>query len=168
MVDGLHNNRKKRKKKKRKSVLKRLHEKQMEVAKREKRVPYQDLPQFMQEHEIERKPNNKKDLCCTQEKCGIVLILMTHASCPRLYIVIYCAIYQGRLFMDFVYEKRVILALAFLFDRSTRLSSDQRARAASYPSRTAVRALPALTAQPTTFTLSQYFFAVSSRGLYAL
>lgn len=58
MVDGLHNNRKKRKKKKRKSVLKRLHEKQMEVAKREKRVPYQDLPQFMQEHEIERKSNN--------------------------------------------------------------------------------------------------------------
>ena len=58
MVDGLHNNRKKRKKKKRKSVLKRLHEKQMEVAKREKRVPYQDLPRFMQEHEIERKSNN--------------------------------------------------------------------------------------------------------------
>lgn len=58
MVDGLHNNRKKRKKKKRRSVLKRLHEKQMEVAKREKRVPYQDLPQFMQEHEIERKSNN--------------------------------------------------------------------------------------------------------------
>jgi hypothetical protein len=44
--------------KKRRSVLKRLHEKQMEVAKREKRVPYQDLPQFMQEHEIERKSNN--------------------------------------------------------------------------------------------------------------
>ena len=59
MVDGLHNNRKKRKKgKKRRSVLKRLHEKQMEVARREKRFPQQELPQAMQEQEIERKPKN--------------------------------------------------------------------------------------------------------------
>lgn len=57
MVDGLHNNRRKRKKgKKRRSVIKRLHEKQMEVATREKRVPQQGLPQVMQEQEIERKP----------------------------------------------------------------------------------------------------------------
>ena len=57
MVDGLHNNRRKRKKgKKRRSVLKRLHEKQLEVARREKKFPQQELPQFMQEQEIERKP----------------------------------------------------------------------------------------------------------------
>lgn len=49
MVDGLNNNRKKRKKgKKRKSVLKRLHEKQLEVARREKKIPQQNLPQVMQ------------------------------------------------------------------------------------------------------------------------
>ena len=57
MIDGLHNNRSKRKKgKKRRSVLIRLHEKQMEVARREKRVPQQELPQVMQEQDIERKP----------------------------------------------------------------------------------------------------------------
>ena len=57
MVDGLHNNRRKRKKgKKRRSVLKRLHEKQLEVARKEKRVSQQELPQVMQEQEIERKP----------------------------------------------------------------------------------------------------------------
>ena len=56
MVDGLHNNRKKRKKKKRRSVLKRLHEKQMEVARRDGRIPQQELPQAVQEREIERKP----------------------------------------------------------------------------------------------------------------
>ena len=56
MVDGLHNNRRKRKKgKKRRSVLKRLHEKQLEVARREKKFPQQELPQVMQEQEIERK-----------------------------------------------------------------------------------------------------------------
>ena len=59
MVDGLHNNRRKwKKRKKHSSVLKRLHEKQMEVARREKRVPQQELPQIMQEQEIERKPKN--------------------------------------------------------------------------------------------------------------
>lgn len=58
MVDGLHNNRRKRKKgKKRKSVIKRLHEKQMEVARREKKLSQQELPQIMQEQEIERKQN---------------------------------------------------------------------------------------------------------------
>ena len=57
MVDGLHNNHKKRKKgKKRRSVLKRLHEKQMEVARREKKIPQQELPQFIHEQELERKP----------------------------------------------------------------------------------------------------------------
>ena len=57
MIDGLHNNRKKREKgKKRRSVLKRLHEKQMEVARREGKLPQQELPQAMQEQEIERKP----------------------------------------------------------------------------------------------------------------
>jgi len=57
MVDGLHNNRRKHKKrKKRRSVLKRLHEKQMEVARREKKFPQQELPQVTQEQEIERKP----------------------------------------------------------------------------------------------------------------
>ena len=57
MVDGLNNNRKKRKKgKKRRSVLKRLHEKQMEMARRERKLPQQELPQVMQEQEIERKP----------------------------------------------------------------------------------------------------------------
>ena len=57
MVDGLHNNRRKRKKgKKRRSVLKRLHEKQMEMARRERKLPQQELPQVMQEQEIERKP----------------------------------------------------------------------------------------------------------------
>ena len=56
MIDGLHNNRSKRKKgKKRRSVLKRLHEKQMEVARRERKLPEQNLPQVMQEQEIERK-----------------------------------------------------------------------------------------------------------------
>ena len=61
MVDGLHNNRKKRKKrKKRRSVLKRLNEKQLEVARREKRFPKQELAQVIQEqeYEIERKPRN--------------------------------------------------------------------------------------------------------------
>ena len=61
MVDGLHNNSRKRKRgKKRRSVLKRLHEKQMEMARREKRVPQQNLPHVMQEqeHEIEQKPRN--------------------------------------------------------------------------------------------------------------
>lgn len=57
MIDGLHNNRRKRKRgKKRRSVLKRLHEKQLEVARREKKLPQQELPQIMQEQEIERKP----------------------------------------------------------------------------------------------------------------
>ena len=57
MVDGLYNNRRKRKKgKKRRSVLKRLHEKQMEVAGREKKDPQPEMPQAMQEQEIERKP----------------------------------------------------------------------------------------------------------------
>ena len=57
MVDGLNNNRKKRAKgKKRRSVLKRLYEKQLEVARREKRIPQQEPPQVMQEQEIERKP----------------------------------------------------------------------------------------------------------------
>ena len=56
MVDGLHNNRRKRKKKeKRKSVLKRLHGKQLEVAKRERKLPQQGLSQVMQEKEIEWK-----------------------------------------------------------------------------------------------------------------
>ena len=56
MIDGLHNNRRKRKKgKKRRSVLIRLHEKQMEVARRERKLPEQNLPQVMQEQEIERK-----------------------------------------------------------------------------------------------------------------
>jgi len=56
MVDGLHNNRKKRKKgKKRRSVLKRLHEKQMEVARRERKLPQQEQSQIIQEQEIERK-----------------------------------------------------------------------------------------------------------------
>ena len=61
MVDGLHNNRRKRKKgKKRRSVLKRLNEKQLEVARREKRFPKQELAQVIQEqeYEIERKPRN--------------------------------------------------------------------------------------------------------------
>ena len=59
MVDGLHNNRRKRKKgKKRRSVLKRLHEKQQEVDRREKKLPQQDQPQAMQEQEIERKPKS--------------------------------------------------------------------------------------------------------------
>ena len=57
MVDGLHNNRRKRRKgKKRRSVLKRLREKQLEVARREKKIPQQELPQAVQEQEIERKP----------------------------------------------------------------------------------------------------------------
>ena len=57
MVDGLHNNRRKRKRgKKRRSVLKRLHEKQMEVARREGKLPQQELAQAVQEREIERKP----------------------------------------------------------------------------------------------------------------
>ena len=57
MIDGLHNNRSKRKKgKKRRSVLKRLHEKQVEVARTEKMLHQQELPQVMQEQEIERKP----------------------------------------------------------------------------------------------------------------
>ena len=57
MVDGLHNNQKKRKQgKKPRSVLKRLHEKQMEVARREGKFPHQQLPQVMQKQEIERKP----------------------------------------------------------------------------------------------------------------
>ena len=57
MVDGLHNNRKKQKQgKKPRSVLKRLHEKQVEVARRERILPQQDLPQVMQEQEIELKP----------------------------------------------------------------------------------------------------------------
>ena len=57
MVDGIHNNRRKRKEgKKRSSVLKRLHEKQMEVSIRERKLPQQKQPQVMQEQEIERKP----------------------------------------------------------------------------------------------------------------
>ena len=57
MVDGLNNNRKKRKKgKKRKSILKRLHEKQLEVARRERNLPQQETPHVIQEQEIERKP----------------------------------------------------------------------------------------------------------------
>ncbi len=56
MVDGLHNNCRKRKKgKKRRSVLKRLHEKQMEVIRRERKSPQQKPPQILQQ-EIERKP----------------------------------------------------------------------------------------------------------------
>ena len=57
MVDGLNNNRRKRKiGKKRRSVLKRLHEKQMEVARRERKLSQQEIPLVMQEQEIERKP----------------------------------------------------------------------------------------------------------------
>ncbi len=57
MVDGLHNNRRKRKKvKKRRSVIKRLHEKQMEVVRRERKLPQQEQSWVMQEQEIERKP----------------------------------------------------------------------------------------------------------------
>ena len=57
MVDGLHNNRRKRKKgMKRKSVLKRLHEKQMDVDRREKKLPQQGLQQVILEQEIERRP----------------------------------------------------------------------------------------------------------------
>ena len=57
MVDGLNNNRKKRKKgKKRRSVLKRLHEKQMEVARRERKLPQKEQSQVIQEQEIELKP----------------------------------------------------------------------------------------------------------------
>lgn len=58
MVDGLHNNRKKTKKgKKRRSVIKRLREKQLEVAKSKGKLPKQVLPQvMMQEQDIERKP----------------------------------------------------------------------------------------------------------------
>ena len=57
MVDGLNNNRKKRKKgKKRRSVLKRLYEKQLEVTRREGKLPQQELSQAMQEREIEQKP----------------------------------------------------------------------------------------------------------------
>ncbi len=57
MIDGIHNNRRKRKKeKKRRSVLKRLHEKQLEVERREGKLPQQELPQIIQEQEIERKP----------------------------------------------------------------------------------------------------------------
>ena len=60
MVDGLHNNHRKRKKgKKRRSVIKRLHEKQMEVARRERKIPQQELPQAVQEQEIERKPKKE-------------------------------------------------------------------------------------------------------------
>ena len=60
MVDGLHNNRRKGKKgKKRRSVIKRLHEKQLEVARRKKKAPQQVLPQVMQEQEIERKPKEE-------------------------------------------------------------------------------------------------------------
>ena len=56
MIDGLHNNRKKQKKrKKRKSVIKRLYEKKLEVARRERKLPQQELPQVIQEQEIERK-----------------------------------------------------------------------------------------------------------------
>ncbi len=58
-IDGLHNNHKKRKKgKKRRSVLKRLHEKQLEVARREGKLSQQELPQALHEREIERKPKN--------------------------------------------------------------------------------------------------------------
>ena len=57
MVDGLNNNRKKRKKwKKRRSVLKRLHEKQLEVARWGRDLPQQEPPHVMQKQEIERKP----------------------------------------------------------------------------------------------------------------
>ena len=57
MIDGLHNNRRKRKKgKKRRSVIKRLHEKQMEVVRRERKLPQQEQSWVMQEQEIERKP----------------------------------------------------------------------------------------------------------------
>ena len=56
MVDGLHNNRRKRKKgKKLRSVIKRLHEKQLEVARRERKIPQQEPSQVTQEQEIERK-----------------------------------------------------------------------------------------------------------------
>ena len=56
MVDGLHNNRKKRKKgKKPRSVLKRLHEKQVEVTRRKGKIPQQEQSQVVQEQEIERK-----------------------------------------------------------------------------------------------------------------
>ena len=57
MVDGLNNNRRKRKiGKKRRSVLKRLHEKQMEVARRERKLPQKEQSQVIQEQEIELKP----------------------------------------------------------------------------------------------------------------
>ena len=56
MIDGLNNNRRKRKKeKKRRSVLKRLHEKQLEVERRERKLPQQDLRQALEKQEIERK-----------------------------------------------------------------------------------------------------------------
>ena len=52
MVDGLHNNRRKRKKgKKRRSVLKRLREKQMEVARRGRNLPQQEPPHVMKGQE---------------------------------------------------------------------------------------------------------------------
>ena len=57
MVDGLYNNRRKRKKgKKRRSIIKRLHEKQMEVARRERKLPQQEKSQVMLGQEMERKP----------------------------------------------------------------------------------------------------------------
>ena len=56
-VEALNRVVKRKKGKKRRSVLKRLHEKQMEVDRREKRVPQQELPKDLQEQEIERKPN---------------------------------------------------------------------------------------------------------------
>lgn len=55
-MDEYGNDDKRQSKKKRRSVLKRLHEKQMEVAGREKKAPQPEMPQALQEQEIERKP----------------------------------------------------------------------------------------------------------------
>jgi len=55
-LDEYGNDDKRQSKKKRRSVLKRLHEKQMEVAGREKKAPQPEMPQAMQEQEIERMP----------------------------------------------------------------------------------------------------------------
>ena len=55
-MDEYGNDDKRQSKKKRRSVLKRLHEKQMEVARRERKLSQQEIPLVMQEQEIERKP----------------------------------------------------------------------------------------------------------------
>ena len=55
-MDEYGNDDKRQSKKKRRSVLKRLHEKQLEVASRERNLPQQETPHVIQEQEIERKP----------------------------------------------------------------------------------------------------------------